>query len=141
MARRNSVKDLVNFSDTERKRRFLSWAGALSDWWEVHLSPKRDTRTLRQNALWHSRIVKPYFDFLRDQDYEISHPYQAHMLLREKLLSVPIINKSTGEAIGWVPRSTRDLSKEEFSDLIERAVSYLAEQFGIICELKREEHM
>lgn len=129
---RPRVKTFVNFSDVERKRRFLTWVGTLKDEYEVDLQPRRATRTLAQNRLWWSQVVEPFYEFLREQDYEIIDPEQAHSILKEKFLRVAVINKETGEELGYRTKSTTELSVEEFSALVESSATWLADQFSIV---------
>jgi hypothetical protein len=129
---RPKVKTFIDFDDTSRKRNFMNWIGRLKGLYELRIEPRRDIRTTAQNRLWWSQVVEPFYEFLKDQDYEIVDPEQAHSLLKEKFLRVPVVNKGTGEEIGWRTRSTTELTVEEFSDLVERSTVWLAEMFGVV---------
>ncbi len=110
----------------------MNWIGRLRGLYELKIEPRRDIRTTAQNRLWWSQVVEPFYEFLKDQDYEIVDPEQAHSLLKEKFLRVPVVNKENGEEIGWRTRSTTELTVEEFSDLVERSTVWLAEMFGVV---------
>lgn len=129
---RHAVKTFLDFNDVARKRRFMSWVGTLQGEYEVNIIPRRTRRTLAQNRLWHSQVVEPFYEFLREQDYEICDPEQAHSILKEKFLRVEVVNKVTGEVLGWRTKSTTELSVDEFSRLIEVSTVWLADMFGIV---------
>ena len=128
------IKDFIDLSDRESKRRLLADIGPLQGMYEVEIEPRKLTRTLAQNRLWHAAIVKPFFEFLYEQDYDISNKDQAHELLKEKFLRVPVINKATGEELMWRTRSTTELDIAEFCRLVDAAAAWLDQTFGIICD-------
>lgn len=124
----NGVLDLDN---RDLKRRFWSWVGTLSGYYEVRIEPRRLTRSQRQNAWYRGFIVAPFFEFLTDQDEEITDPDQAHRILSREFLTVPVVNKRTGEVITTRVRSTTELSIEEMHDYCERCRAWLAKMFDI----------
>ena len=133
---RTATATVVNLDDRMVKRQLLTHLGALTGPWWVELKPWRPRRSNLQNAYWHAVIVKGFFEFLRTQDYSISKPEQAHYLLCAKLLPTEtVVNKSTGEVMGDLVRTSSQLTTAEFTDLIDRALIYLADMFGIVLPL------
>lgn len=128
---RPEVKTLIDMDDAALKRRFLSWVGALRGVYEVRVEPRRDTRTLKQNAYWHAAVVAPFAQFLRDQQFSLSSHDDAHELLKEKFLRVPVAD-ANGEVVGHVTKSTTKLTPEEFSQLVDAAAEWLERMFGIV---------
>lgn len=130
--RRETIKLTLDLTVADNKRRLLSTVGILTGMYDVALAPRRPTRSLRQNAAWWGLIVQPFYEFLRDQDIDISDPEQAHAILREKLLRVAVVSRRTGEVIAWRTRSTTELNTNEFAELYDKAQVWLADQFGIV---------
>ena len=96
------------------------------------MEPKRDTRSLRQNAYFHTVIVKMFQEFLKDQDYEHNSFEAAKGFLKAKMLSETLVNPTTGKVIETRVRGTSELSVEEMTDFIDRCRFWLADFFGII---------
>ncbi len=134
---RNGFKTIVDFGSPEApaadiKRRLCAFVGRLQGPYEVEFRPRRNTRSLQQNRAYWALVVEPFFEFLREQDYEISSRDMAHELLRAKLLTVDVTNPETGEVIGSRVRSTTELSTEEFSRYFDDCRHWLLDFFGIV---------
>lgn len=128
---REKCKAILDLSDRDMKQRFIRWIGTLAGAYEVEVRPRRNTRSLQQNAYYWACVVTPLADFLSAQDYELNTPEDAHEILKAKFLTTPVINPETGEIIGRIVRSTTDLSTEEMTDYIERARAWMLDFFGI----------
>lgn len=128
---RQSVKAILNLDDRDMKRRFIGWIGTLAGAYEVDVKPRRDTRSLRQNAWYWSCIVAPLADFLAAQDYELCSIGDAHEILKAKFLTDPVVNPATGEVVASRTRSTTDLTTAEFANYCDRARAWLWDFFGI----------
>lgn len=131
---RPRVNNVLNLDTPETKRRLLAFVGALRGFYAVKVEPKRDSRSLRQNAWYHACIVEPFRQFLADQDYEATSHEAAHEILKAKFLTVEIADPQTGEVIGRRVRGSSDLSTEEFSDYCERCRAWLLDFFGIVTQ-------
>lgn len=134
---RPTFKLTLDCSDAEKKaravREFAAFVGKATGVYEFDGEPKKNTRSLQQNKWYWGVIVQLFYEFLRDQDYEITSPDAAHGFIAAKLLREELINPATGEVIGRRIRSTTELSTAEFSDYCERARAWLADFFGIVC--------
>jgi hypothetical protein len=129
---RQKCKAILDLSDRDMKRRFVAWVGTLVGAWEVDIKPRRNTRSLAQNAFYWSCVCTPFADFLSAQDYELNTPEEAHEILKAKFLTRPVVRPDTGELIGRIVRSTTDLSTEEMTDYIERCRAWLLDFFGVM---------
>lgn len=96
----------------------------------VTLARVRDVRSGAQNAyLW--AVVYPYAaKGLRDAWGEDTDSYGAHGFLTDRLLKVPVVNRKTGEVMGWRVRSTTELDTAEFAHYVDQIVCFCAEQLG-----------
>lgn len=121
---------VINLDDLETKRRLLAQIGKLKGLWELHLKPRRLTRSLNQNAYWWAAIVKPFCDWLNDEWGESVDMEQAHEMLKQKILGIKFV-EIDGQAI-TIPQSSRTLNTEEFGVLIEEAASWLAKFCHIV---------
>ena len=121
--------DFVADMTPEIKRKLMSAIGVLSGMYEVKIQPKRDTRSLRANGYYFSCVLKPFFEFLRDQETESIDTDQAHEILKRNILGEKMVtvNKTTHR----VPPSTRKMNVEEFADYVYRARVWLATYVGI----------
>jgi hypothetical protein len=131
---RASVDQLIDFDNREVKRRFVAFAGALTGIYSVDMKPRRDTRSLKQNAGYFVTVVEPLFQYLKDQEYNVTCRLQAHEHLKQKCNMVDIKSEKTGEILDSQPGDTHDLSIEEFGDYWERCRVYVWDRFGIMTE-------
>lgn len=119
--------------DLPAKRELMSRIGSLSGLWEVHLKPRRRTRTLNQNAYYWSAVVQPFTTWLHDAygDPSISKE-QAHELLKTRVLGMKeLLNEKTGRIIQIIPDS-RNLETVEFAHFIEGCAKFLAEFCNVV---------
>src|ERR1043166_5161356 len=128
---RERTHAIVDMDNRDAKRQLLAFVGALRGAYEVKIEPRRNTRSLKQNAAYWALVVDPLFRFLTDQHPEVTHAEHAHMLLRAKFLRRTIIDRGTGEVLGQAIRSTTDLTTEEMSDNVERCRAWMWEKLGI----------
>lgn len=129
---REAIDNIIDLSNRDDKRRLMTSIGAMSGLYEVTIKPKRNLRSLRQNAYYWSCVAAPLAQYLSAQDYNITTPDEAHEVLKAKFLAVSIVNKSTGEVFGKRVRSSTELTTTEFWDYVERSRAWLLDFFGII---------
>ena len=123
---------ICDLDNRTEKRALLTWIGALRGRWCVELTRERPQRSLNQNRWYRGCIVQAFYQFLREQDWSISRPEDAHRLIAKKFLTVDIVNKGTGEVFDQQVRSTTELTTAEFADYCDRARAWLLDMFGII---------
>lgn len=121
--------DFIADMTPETKRKLMSAVGVLTGMYEVTIQPKRDTRSLRANAYYWSCVVQPFFEFLRDQEIQLTDPEQAHNEIKKIVLGTFFVK--TGKSIFEVPASTKKMNVEEFADYVDRARVWLAAMVGI----------
>lgn len=121
---------VINLDDLETKRRLLAQIGKLKGLWELHLKPRRLTRSLNQNAYWWCGIVTPFHIWLNEEWGEHVEMEQAHEMLKQKILGAKFI-EIDGQAIAVSP-SSRTLDTAEFGELIDKASDWLAKFCNIV---------
>lgn len=57
--------------------------------------------------------------------------YSAKEFIRDRFIRAPVVNRKTGEIIGYNTRSTTELDVEEMSVLIESCCKFALEYFGV----------
>jgi hypothetical protein len=90
-------------------------------------------RTSPQNRLYWGQVVREFAKFLRAQGQPRT-AMQCHRMLATKFLMQSVCD-ADGVYIADEVRSTTDLSVEEFSEYIENCVVWLADTFGIVCQM------
>ena len=123
---------LCNLDSVEEKRNIQTRIGTLRGRWWVRLERWHKKRSTEQNAWYHACIVRAFWLFLKEQDYNIVRQEDAHRMLARKFLTIEVVNQKTGEIIGKRVRSTTKLSTLEMADYCERCRAYLAEMFSIV---------
>ena len=124
------LSTIVNFADQQQKQRILRQLGVLTDPHRIELKPYRPRRSNRANAFYWAAIVTAFIEYNAEQGV-VMDPEQAHdLIVRRCLGEQTVINQRTGEVIGATRRPTKELSSDEFSEFVERAIAWLAE-FGI----------
>jgi hypothetical protein len=129
----SDLKQVVNMDSLQTKRRFMQKVQTMSGLWEIHMKPRRFTRSLTQNAYYWAAVVTPFTEWLRSEwgDNAIQVD-QAHEILKQKVLGTKeLTNKQTGEVIE-ITRSSRILDSVEFGEFIDKAAAWLAEFCGIV---------
>lgn len=129
---RPKVDANLNLDDVNLKRRFISWIGTLRGFYDVLIEPKRNTRSLAQNAYYWKCICEPFAAYLSGEGYERITKDAAHEIFRDRFLSEPVIHPRTGKRIGTIRRSTAKLSTVEKADYIERCRAWMLDWFCII---------
>lgn len=129
---RRKIEATCDLTPPETRRRLCTAIGSMSGWYEISLTPRRNTRSLRQNAFYHAGIVQPFAEFLRDQSYDQCDHEFAHSILKAKFLAEDVINPETGEVLCQRVKSTTSLDTEQMSDYIDRCRAWLLDFFGII---------
>lgn len=91
---------------------------------EISIQKLKSTRTVRQNRLWwlYMKIIADELGYDKDTIHEIA---------KYKFLKRELVNEKTGECFEFVG-SSANLSKSEFSDLVERLRRWASESFGIV---------
>ena len=89
-------------------------------------------RSSRVNRYLHGVVFQICFDALRDAGFnEIKDLQDAKDFVKQKFLSVNVVNENTGEVIGQIVKHTADLNQEETTEFIEDIAQWLAEYFSI----------
>lgn len=126
---RPELDEILNLDEPTIKRKLMTSVGALGGLYEVKMRPKRDTRSTRANAYYFAAVVKPFFEFLRDQEPTITEPIQAHTELKRQILGTMVINIGSTQA--RVVKTTHKMDMNQFWDYVERARAWLATQVGV----------
>lgn len=124
--------EVVNFSNVTAKRALLEKLRKLTGPWEVSLKPRRQVRTLTQNAYYWAGVVQPFTEWLRDEwgDDWITGE-QAHEILKKKILGAREMTDKDGEVIE-LPPTTRTLDTLEFGQYIDKCAAWLAEFCALV---------
>lgn len=96
----------------------------------IEIKKVRGQRSLPQNAYFHGVIIPFVADLLTDTQGEDITLTDAKEFLREKFLKKELINKSTGEVLGFRMLSTTELDTAEFSQFIEQISLWCGKFFG-----------
>lgn len=126
------LKMFMSMDSADNKRRLIASIGTLRGEYEVDIQPRRTTRSLAQNRWYRGSIAAEFAKYLAEQEYDGCSPEQAHRIMADKFLRVPLIDKSTGEEIGHYVRSTTELSTVEMMEYCERCRVWLADMFFIV---------
>lgn len=120
---------ITDLDDPSAKRQLLELIRQLRGRHRIAIVKHRARRSDAQNRAWWGRIVEPFHDYLVGQGMEITKE-DTHGLLKDKFLRISVCNPD-GEPVGERTRSTTELTTEEFGDLIERSMAWLADMFHI----------
>jgi hypothetical protein len=89
----------------------------------VEVSPGDPTRSLAQNSLWWGVIIRK--GFVRATGETSEDWWHAH--LKERFCRIAVLN-SKGETI-WTTEDTSRMTVARFSEKIDLAIAYLADEF------------
>ncbi len=90
----------------------------------------RKSRSHNQNS-YYWMCLDLILDGLHEIGYnEVRDKNDVHELLKQMFLKRRIVNEQTGEVIGELSRSTTELTKDEFSEYLDRIGQWCAEYLG-----------
>lgn len=97
----------------------------------ISIEKKKSKRSLEQNNLWwlYMTILSKELGYTKEEIHEIC---------KMKFNKVEKVDEKTGEIFEYL-RSTTDLSKSEFADMISELIRWSAETFSIILPLPNEQ--
>ena len=99
--------------------------------YRIEITKYRPRRSDRQNRRYWPAIVKPFTQWMNDeQGYALSED-QCHDILKIQFLTTTYTDPTTGE-VRDVPRSTTKLNTEEFNRYTSDCENLLAEYCGIV---------
>lgn len=115
---------------------FARMAIVRSDSKRTLLKAVDETRSLRQNAYyWQS--LSTVQQHMREH-FELDHaPEVWHELFKSKF-AIPTVTEVNGETVK-VYRSTKDMTKKEFAEYMEKVADYCAVEYG--CAIPPPEHV
>lgn len=114
------------------KRRFMQGVQGMKGLWEIHMKPRKRTRSLSQNAYYFVAVCQPFRDWLREEWQENVTTEQAHEMLKRKILGVKeLVDEKTGEVLEIAPTS-HNLDVRDFAEYIEGCARWLAEFCGVV---------
>lgn len=87
-------------------------------------------RSLQQNRYYWGVVVDLVKQGLFDLGHEVSAE-ETHDWLKAKFNYLEVVNEETGEC-EHIPRSTTEMTKEQFGEFIERIAQFAAEFLGVV---------
>lgn len=122
----------IDMSDPDENRAARNALAPLQGTYRVTAEPTRETRSNRANRYYWGVVVASFFEFLREQDYEIRDPGEAHEIIKAKLLPSREVRKPGTElVVARLPPTTHDMDVSQFHDFVERARAWLLDKLGI----------
>lgn len=123
---------IIQPGDVKAKQQVVSWLNAQTKAVRVEACQYRQRRTDRQNRFYWPCVVAPFAEFLREQGENVSDDDAHHILKVRHLPRRRIVNRDTGELIGYAKLTTTTLNTEEFNAYLDRCVAWLADMFGFV---------
>jgi hypothetical protein len=125
---------VLNFSNLEDKRRFMSHVGTLQGLYEVQLKPRKRTRTLDQNSYYWAAYIPGWLEWYRrnEGDPTITGLDAHYALMAAVLPPVAIVNRETGEVVEGARHRSSKMTVEEFSVYLDKARMFLESFCGLV---------
>jgi len=132
---RTHIDQLCNLSDRPTKQRLMAQIGSLDGLYEVDIRPTVERHSDRQRGYFHAGVLKTFHAFINQPGVgDGRHRSMAQckdILVAEAFGTAPVIHPLTGEMMSqWDRPSTKDFTIEQYSELIEKSIAWLA-GFGI----------
>jgi hypothetical protein len=137
---RPTLDGIYQMDDRDTKRRLQLSIGTMSGLYEIIAEPRREPRNQSeaQRRYFHGVVIRELYNFLNDPaggagDGRAHYTRdQCKDLIVAKVMGlVDVVNPVTGEIIDQTRPSTAGYGLEEYSKLIDGAVKWLDEAFGI----------
>lgn len=122
----------INFDDPAQFARLTRHLHTLRGTYKVELTKVRDQWSASQRGyIW--GVCYPYaaHGFKDAWGWDIADSYKAHDVLKRELLSMPILNKRTGELMAHWVRSLGSLDKDDCAKYIDGIHRYSLEKLRV----------
>lgn len=120
---------VINFDEFRERQMVIDQLRNLRGMHRVEIKKLRKRRTDAQNRFYWPCYVKPFADWLRDQE-ETASEEMAHEIFKARFLQKSVCNPATGEVTTYTG-STTELSVGEFNEYLEKCAKFLQEWCGI----------
>jgi hypothetical protein len=119
----------IDLSHPLQKRLLIDWIKSRQGLHTVEIHKLRDQRSLAQNAyLW--GVVYPHVLVGMQEawgDEEITTADEVHEFLKKKFLQRPVVNRKSGELMGYTEPSTAALDTAEFAAYLDQIIKFASE--------------
>lgn len=98
--------------------------------YQMELKRCKDQRSLNQNAYYWGVVLPRVAAGVQDAWGETLTSEDAHELCRRAFLTRTLVNRTTGEVMSKVPRSTASLDTAEFAEYLEQIIRFAADHLN-----------
>lgn len=124
-------KLILNLSTAKSKAMLIGWIKSLDGNYSIDIKKVRKHRSNEQNGFYFGAVIPWVRRGIEEAWGEKLDAWSVHCFLRDKFLSKPVMDKSTGELKGMYPGSTAELDVSEFSYFIEEIFKFSGEYLGL----------
>lgn len=136
------IETVINFSDAESKKRLWGMLAKLKGQQAVTIKLHRKRRSLSANAWYWAAVIPAIVQGLQEAWGESLSADEAHEFLKDRYLSRPVVDRTSGEVVGRTNSSSAILNTEAFGEYLEKCIKFAGEDLGVeiqsLNEVKRE---
>ncbi len=122
----------INFANDAEKAAFVRKVQGLSGVFNIRISKHQRRRSMEQNRFYWGIILPCICQGIAEAWGERITVDEAHLLLKQKFLSRPLVNQNTGEEMARVWPSSAGLNVAQFSKYIEQIAQFAAQFLGCV---------
>lgn len=120
-------RPIINFSDAGQKKLAVHYVKSLEGLHYFQISKLKDQRTLSQNAYYWGIVLHHVAAGIREAWGEECDSDRAHCICGREFLTVPVVNRTTGEIVANRTKSTSELSKEQMMEYLDSICLWASE--------------
>lgn len=123
---------LLDFSLKKHRDLLIDKINSLRGIHRVEIKRVKNQRSLSQNSYLWGVVYPAILPTLIDASGEDIDSLEVHEMFKAKFLREAMVNKSSGEVIGSLIRSSVDLDVAEFSMFLQKVIEFAYDKLGVV---------
>lgn len=129
---------LLDLADPGTNRMIRNYIATLKGLYWFELRKCREQRTSPQNRYFHGPVLFEASKRLSETQGKIWDTERTKSFFKDRFLRRSVVDKNTGEVMGYYTARTRDLNVEEFAEFLDQVILFCAEQLDWIITLPND---
>ena len=124
------IERVINFSDDGDKKSLWKQLALLKGRQEVCIKMHRERRSLKANAWYWKVVIRDVAAGILEAWGEHLTPDETHLMLKDRFMRKPIVDRSSGEIMGYT-HATTVVNSELFSQYLKQVIKFAAESLNV----------
>lgn len=122
---------IYDLSKPRHRSALISRVQGLDGKYRVTLKKVFRGRSVNQNAFYWAAVIPCLASAITESWGETISNGETHIFLKDKFLSQPVINRKTGEVMGFKQDSTTKLNVSQFCEYLDKIIKFAGEFLNV----------